>query len=107
MVTSAVAVTSDGSLIALLALAALSGILACRWLMGNDLVFFTFLTIFVCVLVDAGDPLSVSVPNASRRPSSGRSSDWSAHCYGHRGGGRPTLADGHREPSFPAGHYDH
>lgn len=58
VVTSAVAVTSDGSLIALLALAALSGILACRWLMGNDIVFFTFLTIFVCVLVDAGDPLS-------------------------------------------------
>ncbi|MFN8126621.1 MAG: FUSC family protein [Candidatus Nanopelagicales bacterium] len=58
VVVAAVVAATGGSVTALLALGFVGGILACRWLWGNDIVFFTFLTVFVSVLVDAGDPLS-------------------------------------------------
>lgn len=53
----AVAVVSGESLTVLLALAAISGVLTCRWLLGNATLFFSWLTVFVCVLVDIADPI--------------------------------------------------
>ena len=54
----AVVIISDGGLIVLLLLAALSGVLTCRWLLGNATLFFAWLTVFVSVLVDIADPIS-------------------------------------------------
>lgn len=52
----AVAAVTGGSLLALLAVASLAAVLTCRWLMGNPVLFFVWLTVFVSVLVDVPTP---------------------------------------------------
>lgn len=52
----AVVTLTDGSVPVQLVVAAVAGVLACRWLMGNAVLFFFWLTVFVSVLVDVADP---------------------------------------------------
>ncbi len=56
LLVSALVAVSGGSVALLLAGAAVAGILLCRWVMGNALMFFLWLTIFVSLMVDVADP---------------------------------------------------
>ena len=55
-VTSAVVTLTGGAIAALVTLALVAAVLTCRWLLGNAILFFLWLTVFVCVLVDIADP---------------------------------------------------
>ncbi len=56
LAVTAVVMLSAGSPVALLVVGLASGVLTCRWLLGNATLFFLFLTMFVSVLVDVWAP---------------------------------------------------